>query len=121
MKIINWILGLLFASFSYVNINDPDPWLWIAIYAAVSVIFILKAIGIYKKQVALFMAIALIAYSLFYVPYFIEYLMTPNKEELFGEMVYIKPYIEGTREFGGLVIAAIALLYSIKGTDKKST
>ena len=37
-----------------------------------------------------------------------------NKSELFGEMVYEKPYLEGTREFLGLVLAAITFLFQLK-------
>ena len=39
---------------------------------------------------------------------------TENKEEIFGEMVYDKPYLEGTREFIGLLLAALVIMYQIK-------
>ncbi|MBT3442589.1 MAG: hypothetical protein HN440_02610, partial [Flavobacteriaceae bacterium] len=43
-----------------------------------------------------------------------DYLETENKEEIFGEMVYDKPYLEGTREFIGLLIAAFGIIYQLK-------
>ena len=35
-------------------------------------------------------------------------------EEIFGEMVYEKPYLEGSREFLGLLLAALGILYQLK-------
>ena len=36
MKVINIILTLLFILFAAVQLNDPDPWLWVAIYGLVA-------------------------------------------------------------------------------------
>lgn len=36
MKVINIILTLLFILFAVVQLNDPDPWLWVAIYGLVA-------------------------------------------------------------------------------------
>ena len=46
-----------------------------------------------------------------YFPYLIDWLQTENKNELFGEMVYEKPFLEGTREFLGLIISALVVTY----------
>jgi hypothetical protein len=54
------------------------------------------------------------SYSVFHFSLFIDYLNTENKEEIFGEMVYDKPYLEGTREFIGLLLAALGIMYQIK-------
>ncbi|MFY0685561.1 MAG: transmembrane 220 family protein [Cyclobacteriaceae bacterium] len=109
MKVINFCLFLLFALFTYVNLNDPDPFLWVLIYGAVALISLLRIFGIFYKSTVFILMIALGVYALLFVPSFWEWLTTDNKSELFGEMVYEKPYIEGTREFGGLVIADMAL------------
>lgn len=53
-------------------------------------------------------------YSGYHFLYFIDFLQIEDKNELFGEMVYEKPYLEGTREFLGLVLAAFALLFQLK-------
>jgi hypothetical protein len=53
-------------------------------------------------------------YAAYHFLYFIDFLQTENKEELFGEMVYKKPYLEGTREFLGLILSAFALLFQLK-------
>lgn len=40
-----------------------------------------------------------------------DWIQIEHKEELFGKMVYEKPYLEGTREFLGLFIAPAGLFY----------
>ncbi len=58
--------------------------------------------------------ILLFAYAISHFSLFIAYLQTENKEEIFGEMVYDKPYLEGTREFLGLLIAFFGVLFQLK-------
>ena len=58
--------------------------------------------------------IGYLLYASFHFLYFIDFLQIENKNELFGEMVYEKPYLEGTREFLGLLMAAVALLLQFK-------
>ena len=35
MRIVNFILAIMFLLFAFVQINDPDPVIWILIYGAV--------------------------------------------------------------------------------------
>ena len=46
-----------------------------------------------------------------------DYLQIEDKNEIFGKMVYEKPYLEGSREFLGLIMAAGALLFQLTKTD----
>lgn len=112
-KIIHIILVVLFALFSIVQYNDPDPLLWILIYGSVPIVAGLK---LYLKQLNLrplitTLMVILGAYALFYIPGFMEYLQRPEKHELFGSMIYNKPWVEETREFLGLLMAIAALWY----------
>lgn len=113
-KVIRIILFLLFSSFAALQYNDPDPYGWMAIYGAVAVTFLLSILG--RGHGSIFKGVAVLVFtlSLFYIPGFITYLSSPNKEALFGEMIYDRPYIEETREFLGLIICGMALLYLIK-------
>ena len=43
-----------------------------------------------------------------------DWIQIENKNEIFGEMVYEKTYLEGTREFLGLFICDLSLLYQLK-------
>ncbi|WKK65659.1 transmembrane 220 family protein [Lutimonas zeaxanthinifaciens] len=116
IKWINWILFFLFASFAYVQLNDPDPYIWVLIYGSVSVLFGLSNFMKVPRWIHQFLIAAFLLYAIFHLGFFYDWLMTDEKSEIFGEMVYKKPYIEGTREFLGLLIAGFSLLFLYKNS-----
>jgi hypothetical protein len=113
-KIKNLILFLLFAIFALLQLNDLDGELWFSIYLIVSLLCLYNTFEAIPKSILILSIIALMTYSAFHFSLFIDYLNTENKEEIFGEMVYDKPYLEGTREFIGLLLAAFGIMYQIK-------
>ena len=113
-KIKNLILFVLFVIFAVLQLNDPDGKLWFSIYFIVSLICLYNTFKAVPKSILILSIIALMSYSVFHFSLFIDYLKTENKEEIFGEMVYDKPYLEGTREFIGLLLAALGIMYQIK-------
>jgi len=113
-KITNFILCIVFIIFALLQINDPDGVLWFSIYFIVALICLYNNFKPVPKQLLILTIIALLTYSTFHFSLFIDYLETENKEEIFGEMVYDKPYLEGTREFIGLLIAAFGIIYQLK-------
>ena len=113
-KIKNLILFILFVIFAILQLNDPDGLLWFSIYFIVSLICLYNTFRAIPKSVLILSITVLITYSAFHFSLFIDYLNTENKEEIFGEMVYDKPYLEGTREFIGLLLAALGIMYQIK-------
>jgi len=113
-KIKNLILFILFVIFAVLQLNDPDGKLWFSIYFIVSLICLYNTFKPVPKSILILSIIALMSYSVFHFSLFIDYLNTENKEEIFGEMVYDKPYLEGTREFIGLLLAALGIMYQIK-------
>lgn len=115
-KIINFILFVIFASFAVLQLNDPDGILWFAIYLIVASVCLLNNYINISKPILILIVILLLAYSAFHLSLFIEYLQSEHKEEIFGEMVYKKPYLEGSREFLGLLMAALGVLYQLKKT-----
>jgi hypothetical protein len=66
------------------------------------------------KAVILILIFGLLIYSGIHFMYFMDWLQTENKSEIFGEMVYEKPYLEGSREFLGLLLAALALMFQLR-------
>ena len=52
------------------------------------------------------------------IPGVIDWINSQNHSELLGEMYKEKPYIEDTREFGGLLIALIAIGINYRGKKK---
>ncbi len=113
-KITNIILCILFIIFAILQLNDPDGILWFAIYFIVAIICIYNNFKPIPRLFLVVTIVALLAYAIFHFSLFIDYLKTENKEEIFGEMVYEKPYLEGTREFIGLLIAAFGVMYQLK-------
>ena len=113
-KIKNLILFILFVIFAILQLNDPDGLLWFSIYFIVSLICLYNTFRAIPKSILILSITVLITYSAFHFSLFIDYLHTENKEEIFGEMVYDKPYLEGGREFIGLLLAALGIMYQIK-------
>ncbi|WP_345274987.1 transmembrane 220 family protein [Litoribaculum gwangyangense] len=113
-KFINILLFVLFALFAVFQLNDPDPLHWFLIYGCVALISFIAIFKKLPKPLILVVVLGILIYSEFYVQYFFEWLQIENKSEVFGEMIYEKPYLEGTREFLGLVLAAIALMFQLK-------
>ncbi|MDG1032552.1 MAG: transmembrane 220 family protein [Flavobacteriaceae bacterium] len=113
-KIKNLFLFVLFVLFAVLQLNDIDGELWFSIYFIVSLLCLYNTFKAIPKSILILSIIALMTYSAFHFSLFIDYLNTENKEEIFGEMVYDKPYLEGTREFVGLLLAAFGIMYQIK-------
>ena len=111
VKWINWILFLLFTTFAYVQLNDPDPYVWVLIYGLVAILFGLSNFLRVPGWVLQIMIVGILIFAMFHLGYFYDWLISDEKSELFGEMVYKKPHVEGTREFLGLLIAALAILF----------
>ena len=112
-KILNLVLFILFSLFAVIQLNDPDPIHWFLIYGGVAVLSLMANFVNIPKVFIWVLIGGLIIYSGFHLSYFIDWLQIDHKEELFGEMVYEKPYLEGTREFLGLLLAIFALLFQL--------
>jgi hypothetical protein len=113
-KIINYILFIIFLLFAVIQLNDPDPLVWFSIYGIVALVFLVANFRNIPRRLVWIFIIGLLAYASFHFNYFLDWLKIEDKNEIFGEMVYQKPYLEGTREFLGLLIAVSALLYQLK-------
>jgi len=104
---------------AYIQLNDPDPIYWVAVYAITAIIaganFFGKRLENFSK-VAIGMVIAGILIS---APGAIDYFAANDYSSIYDKMNPNKPYIESAREFGGLFIAAIYLL--IFELSKKSS
>ena len=112
---IQAVLGLVFLSFALLQLNDPDPVRWFLIYFLVAALCLTTLFVRIDRRLLQVFLVLLLAYAVYHLPYFTDWLQTSNKEEIFGEMVYEKPYLEGTREFLGLLLAAGAVTYLLKG------
>ncbi len=110
MKIFSAIGALLFLVFAYVQIDDPDPLLWILIYLNMTAICIT---AMFRKLPAVWLfgtgGIYFI-YSIFLLPGAWQWFQSPDRNLLFDDLAKMQNlYIEETREFLGLVICMLVL------------
>ncbi len=101
-KILATILGLLFLLFAAFQYNDPDPQLWITIYAVAALISFAFAQGTRYKLLYLLGLLACIGGAVFFWP--------PEWHGV-GLDPNFKYEVEHARESLGLVIVGGVLLY----------
>jgi hypothetical protein len=121
MKIINFILALIFLLFAFVQINDPDPILWILIYGNMAVLCVL---AMFKMRFVYWLGASIIVYSI-YATLLVngawEWLQSPDRSLLFDDIAKMQyPYIEETREFLGLIICITAAVFHLLSNRKKA-
>lgn len=112
MRIFNIFFCILFVLFAALQYNDSDPYIWIPIYVYSAVLCWLA----YKNKFYPKAYIAGIIVFLLYASYFVftkngvlDWANEHNAESLVQTMKAEKPWIEDTREFGGLLILIIVL------------
>lgn len=113
LLILNFIFCIAFIGFAYVNLNDKDSWLWVAIYMLASICCGLAAFQMFYPLIYLFA----IGFYLIYatILFFIkdgarDWMLKYRRPSLIESMQARKPYIEKTREFFGLLIVTGALV-----------
>lgn len=119
MRVINIILALLFALFAAFQYNDPDPWLWITIYAFIALIGIMSAVNFFPKWLIRTAIVGCLIGLGYLLPDFIDWISS-GAESITETMKAEKPHIELTREFLGLFICLFALGFFLwQGENKK--
>lgn len=120
MRILNFILAILFLLFAFVQVNDPDPLHWILIYGAMAVLAILAMFSVYPLKVILVLLVVYIGYSTVFFGGVTEWMQQPDKSALFDDVAKMQhPYVEEAREFLGLMICIVVLVfYAIKSRSK---
>jgi hypothetical protein len=112
MKILNFVLAAMFLLFAFVQINDPDPVLWILIYGAMAVLAILAMFNLHPRRIILILLVLFAAYSMVYAEGVMEWLRQEDKGALFDDVAKMEHlYIEQAREFLGLWVCIIVLIF----------
>ncbi|MFI5193241.1 MAG: transmembrane 220 family protein [Chitinophagales bacterium] len=110
--ILNCVFTVSFILFAYVNLNDPDAWLWVSIYMAAA---IGCGLAVFHKYYPVAYLIVIGCYLIYAVQLYFskegvrDWIFKYNKPSIVETMQATKPYIEKTREFFGLLIAGAAL------------
>jgi hypothetical protein len=112
MKILKIFFAVLFLLFALVQINDPDPLLWILVYGAMMVVSIMAIYNRYPTGIMIIMAAGYLIMTVLYFDGFATWLTTPNRTLLFDDLAKMQyPYIEEAREFLGLLICIAVLIF----------
>jgi hypothetical protein len=119
-KIINILLALLFALFSYFQLNDPDAIGWVILYGYVAVMAAMAAFNRFNLAFLIPGVVIFTLYFLYLTPSIIDWFA--SDDNLVGvEMTDDKPYIEKTREAFGLLMALIALIFVLVQQRKRNS
>lgn len=116
MKVFNIIFLVLFVLSAALQYNDPDPYVWIPIYLYGAY---LCYQAIYKKYNPLLYIIGLVVYIGYGLYLFFDtqgvlsWAQEHNAENIVQSMKATKPWIEETREFGGLLILIVVLVINM--------
>ena len=114
MKIVNLALAVMFLLFAFVQVNDPDPALWIIIYGSMAVVCVMAAYRIHFRWLNSILVGLFSFYAYLLLPGIREWLSQPDKSILFDDIAKMQhPYVEESREFLGLMICIIVLILHV--------
>jgi len=121
MKVFNLIFCLLFIVSAGLQLNDPDPYIWIPIYLIGAAICFQAFKGNHYPKFTLLVS----GIYLFYCFYLffdksgvLAWLNEHDAENIAGSMKASAPWIEETREFFGLLILIVVLMINYFGSKK---
>ncbi len=113
MRYLNILLAVLFVLFAALQWNDPDPWVWVPLYLFAAIICVEAVRGNYHPILCITGMIMYLGYAalLFFENNgVLSWAREHDAESLVQTMKATKPWIEATREFGGLLICFVAVL-----------
>jgi len=110
MKILHLVLALLFLLFAVVQYNDPDPLGWMLLYGFIAGVCAFAAFGRRNRLVLLAGMGVVLVWAIFLFPDFIAWLRM-GMPTIAGSMKAEAPHIELMREFSGLFLCLIVLIF----------
>jgi hypothetical protein len=123
MKFLNVFFVIIFLISAGLQYNDPDPYIWapLYLYAAYLCWMVVKGKYLPKAYLAGMLVYLVYAVYLFFdKDGVISWAKDHDAENLVETMKASKPWIEETREFGGLMIMFVALLVNYLASKKKT-
>jgi hypothetical protein len=116
MKAFNIIFIILFLISAVLQYNDPDPYVWVPIYlfgAYLCFQAISRKYNPFLYVIGLVVYLGYALYLFFDKQGVVSWAGEHNAENIVQSMKAAKPWIEETREFGGLLILIIVLLINM--------
>jgi membrane-associated HD superfamily phosphohydrolase len=116
MRAFNILFIILFILFACLQYNDPDPYIWVSIYLYAAFLCYIAITKRYNPILYIFGLAVYLSYGLylfFEKSGVLNWATEHNAESIIQMMKAEKPWIEATREFGGLMIVIIVLLINL--------
>lgn len=104
-RFVPLLLGLAMLVFALVQINDPDPLIWVTYYAAIACACTVAAYRPLPRFVFLALAAVTVAGAVLTLPGFADWMLNRPTSDLWAPMSADRMYIEHSRELLGLLIA----------------
>ena len=117
MKAFNIFLAILFVLFAVLQLNDPDPFLWVLLYFVVAIVSLMATFGKYQDILIKGGLLACAIWMLALIPEVIDWIQK-GMPSITGGMKAESQHVEFTREFLGLLIAGAALFFQLKASKK---
>jgi len=118
-NLVHLLLATLFFIFGIVQWNDPDPYLWIGLYFLVG-ICILLSIYTTKSSYPIMLGMVFFVVALIdYIPDVSQW-VKDGMPSIVGSMKAESEYVELVREFFGLFISLVTLIYYFVRTKKNA-
>ena len=112
MRILNSLLAIMFLAFAFLQVNDPDPVLWILIYGAMAAVSVMAIFEYYIPALLYALALGYMIYLVILFPGVMAWYNSPDRSLLFDDLAKMQYYyIEEAREFMGLMICQVALVF----------
>jgi hypothetical protein len=116
LKTFNVFSGLVFLACAALQWNDPDPLLWIVLYLLAAI-----SCGLaFANNNAVKFNISIVAVYVIYAVYLfvaedgvLSWMLDHQFESLTRSMMASAPWIENTREFGGLFIMTLVCAFNL--------
>ncbi|HZF66078.1 MAG TPA: transmembrane 220 family protein [Chitinophagaceae bacterium] len=124
MKLFNIIFIVLFIISAGLQYNDPDPYIWIPIYLYGA---FLCYLALKRRYIPVLFIGGLVVYGGYALYLFFDKEGVLNwagehgAESIVQSMKATKPWIEATREFGGLLILVISIIINMIWLNKPRT
>lgn len=100
----------MFMAFAALQVNDPDPVLWILIYGVMAVVSVMAIFDFYNRKLLIGLAVLYAIYMVILFPGVAEWFQQDDRSVLFDDVMKMQyPYIEESREFLGLLICQVVL------------
>ncbi len=115
-KAINIFFCIIFLIFTALQWNDPDPYLWMPLYSlsVCGCVFALKGMYLPRFYFATIAIYVVCAVFLFFTDDGVwSWMMQHNFQTLTDSMKATEPWVENTKEFGGLLIAIIVMGFNV--------